>query len=176
LPGYGEARDLPAVAGTSRLSPHLHHGEVSARQVWHGVLAAGGERSGKYLCELVWREFSYHLLHHFPHTALRPLRTHFERFAWREDAGALRAWQRGRCGIPLVDAGMRELWACGWMHNRVRMISASFLVKNLRLPWQQGARWFWDTLVDADLAANTQGWQWPAAAPTPHLTFASSIP
>jgi deoxyribodipyrimidine photo-lyase len=167
LPRYAEQRDWPGVAGTSRLSAHLHHGESSPRQVWHAVLRAAGSevaatRSGKYLAELVWREFSHHLLHHFPHTPTTPLRAQFARFDWRDDPQALRAWQRGRTGIPLVDAGMRELWATGWMHNRVRMIVASFLVKNLRLPWQAGARWFWDTLVDADLASNTQGWQWSA--------------
>ncbi|MFM2287249.1 MAG: hypothetical protein RL684_392, partial [Pseudomonadota bacterium] len=112
--------------------------------------------------ELVWREFSYHLLHHFPHTPDAPLRAEFAAFPWREDAALLGAWQRGRTGVPLVDAGMRQLWHTGWMHNRVRMICASFLVKNLLQPWTAGARWFWDTLVDADLAANTQGWQWTA--------------
>jgi deoxyribodipyrimidine photo-lyase len=162
LPHYAEARDWPGTPGTSRLSPHLHHGEVSPRQAWHAALAAGAERGNKFLAELLWREFSHHLLHHFPHTPEQPLRTLYAAFPWRDDPPALRAWQRGQTGVPLVDAGMRELWATGWMHNRVRMIAASFLVKNLRLPWQAGARWFWDTLVDADLAANTQGWQWVA--------------
>ena len=170
LPAYADLRDRPALAATSRLSPHLHHGELGPRQVWHAVLrgaAAAGlgaaeARSGKFLAELGWREFSHHLLYHFPHTTDAPLRAAFERFPWREDAVALRAWQRGRTGIPLVDAGMRELWTTGWMHNRVRMIVASFLVKNLRQSWLHGARWFWDTLVDADLASNTQGWQWSA--------------
>jgi deoxyribodipyrimidine photo-lyase len=160
---YAEQRDHPARAGTSRLSPYLHHGELSPRQVWHAVLAADPTaRGGKFLAELVWREFSYHLLHHHPHTAEQPLRPQFASFPWREDAALLRAWQQGRTGVPLVDAGMRELWHTGWMHNRVRMIAASYLVKNLLQPWQAGARWFWDTLVDADLAANTQGWQWTA--------------
>ena len=163
LRDYAGTRDLPAKPGTSRLSPYLHHGEVSPRQVWHSVLADNpGERGGKYLAELVWREFSYHLLHHFPHTPGAPLRPQYAAFPWREDARLLTAWQRGRTGVPLVDAGMRELWHTGWMHNRVRMICASYLVKNLLQPWQAGARWFWDTLVDADLAANTQGWQWTA--------------
>jgi deoxyribodipyrimidine photo-lyase len=163
IPRYADRRDLPAEPGTSRLSPCLHHGELSPRQVWHVVLAADPQaRAGKYLAELVWREFSYHLLHHFPHTPGQPLRPAYAAFPWREDAALLRAWQRGQTGIPLVDAGMRELWHTGWMHNRVRMVTASFLVKNLLQPWQAGARWFWDTLVDADLAANTQGWQWTA--------------
>lgn len=118
-----------------------------------------------YVRELGWREFSHHLLFHHPHTPLRPLNPKFEAFPWRrpEDyADDLRAWQRGRTGVPLVDAGMRQLWHCGWMHNRVRMVAASFLTKNLLIPWQEGARWFWDTLVDADLANNTLGWQWSA--------------
>ncbi|MFO0845195.1 MAG: FAD-binding domain-containing protein [Gemmataceae bacterium] len=112
--------------------------------------------------ELVWREFAHHLLFHFPHTADEPLRSEFAAFPWRDDPKALRAWQRGQTGYPLVDAGMRQLWATGWMHNRVRMVAASFLVKHLLIPWQAGARWFWDTLVDADLANNTLGWQWTA--------------
>jgi deoxyribodipyrimidine photo-lyase len=114
------------------------------------------------LRELGWREFAYHLLHHFPHTTQRPLRQQFARFPWRKDSKGLQAWQRGRTGFPLVDAGMRELWTTGWMHNRVRMVAGSFLVKDLRISWIDGANWFWDTLVDADLANNTLGWQWVA--------------
>jgi deoxyribodipyrimidine photo-lyase len=165
LPDYAQARDLPAAHGTSRLSPHLHFGEISPRQVWHAVAStttSGDLRQSKFLAEVGWREFAHHLLHHFPTTPLEPLRGEFSRFRWAESPQQLRAWQRGATGIPLVDAGMRELWHTGWMHNRVRMIAASFLVKNLRLPWQDGARWFWDTLVDADLASNTLGWQWVA--------------
>jgi deoxyribodipyrimidine photo-lyase len=165
LTGYATRRDQPGIEGGSRLSPHLHHGEISVRQVWHAVqLASATDREatgcGKFFDELIWREFAWHLLHHFPHTPERALRSRFESFPWQQDPHALRAWQRGLTGIPLVDAGMRELWSSGWMHNRVRMVTASFLVKNLRQPWQAGARWFWDTLVDADLAANTLGWQW----------------
>ena len=156
---YGEARNLPAEPGTSRLSPHLHFGEISPRQVWH---AAPQWRGSQFMAEIGWREFAHHLLHHFPRTTNEPLRGDFARFPWREDARELAAWQRGRTGIPLVDAGMRELWETGWMHNRVRMVVASFLVKNLRMHWLHGARWFWDTLVDADLASNTLGWQWAA--------------
>jgi deoxyribodipyrimidine photo-lyase len=126
------------------------------------------DRTGKargaetFLRELGWREFAYHVLYHFPHTTTQPLRTEYAAFPWRNERQSLRAWQRGRTGYPLVDAGMRELWATGWMHNRVRMVVASFLVKHLLLPWQDGAVWFWDTLVDADLANNTLGWQWAA--------------
>ncbi|MBY0231374.1 MAG: DNA photolyase family protein [Gemmataceae bacterium] len=166
LLAYHEDRDRPAFDGTSSLSPHLHFGEIGPRQVWHAVrdafprtLPTGPET---FLKELAWREFAHHLLHCFPHTPEQPLREDFARFPWRTDAAALRAWQRGRTGYPLVDAGMRQLWAVGWMHNRVRMVAASFLVKHLLLPWQEGARWFWDTLADADLANNTLGWQWTA--------------
>ena len=168
LAGYGERRDLPAVSGTSSLSPNLHFGEIGPRQVSALVAAECGPidsaAAEPFLRELVWREFAYHLLYHFPATPEEPLDSRFARLSWRtENADALlTAWQFGRTGIPLVDAGMRELWATGWMHNRVRMVVASFLTKNLRLPWQTGARWFWDTLVDADLASNTLGWQWTA--------------
>ena len=156
---YGEARNLPAQRGTSCLSPHLHFGEISPRQVWH---AAPKWRSSQFMAEIGWREFAHHLLYHFPRTTNEPLRADFARFPWREDSRELEAWRRGRTGIPLVDAGMRELWETGWMHNRVRMVVSSFLVKNLRMHWLHGARWFWDTLVDADLASNTLGWQWAA--------------
>ena len=185
--GYSEERNRPDHVGTSRLSPHLHFGEISPRQIWHalrksadkssGVSASlspsDGERAGvrgspaawrssQFLSEVGWREFAHHLLYHFPHTPTEPLRSEFKKFPWRENAAWLKAWQRGRTGVPLVDAGMRELWTTGWMHNRVRMVVASFLVKNLLVTWQDGARWFWDTLVDADLAQNTLGWQWTA--------------
>ena len=166
--GYGEQRNLPDRAGTSRLSPHLHFGEISPRQIARRVLDARKptipeEDRARYLAELGWREFSHHLLFHYPHTAERDLTEKFARFEWVEpDPEVLRRWQQGRTGIPLVDAGMRELWATGWMHNRVRMVVASLLTKNLRYHWRHGARWFWDTLVDADLAQNTQGWQWSA--------------
>jgi len=170
LARYPDERDRPDRSASSRLSPHLHFGEISPRQVWHAVHAhaafdrtpgvSGGAEV--YLREIGWREFAHHLLFHFPHTTDAPLRRQFARFPWQKDAAALRAWQHGRTGYPIVDAGMRELWTTGWMHNRVRMIVASFLVKDLLLPWQDGARWFWDTLVDADLANNTLGWQWTA--------------
>jgi len=148
----------------------LHFGEISPRQVWHGLRRMAAKRGlpvekwrgSQYLAEVGWREFAHHLLFHFPHTPTEPLRADFKKFRWRKDAAFLKAWQKGRTGYPIVDAGMRELWTTGWMHNRVRMIVASFLVKDLLLSWTQGARWFWDTLVDADLAQNTLGWQWTA--------------
>lgn len=169
---YDAQRNIPGVKGTSMLSPHLHFGEISPRQIWDAVRQAGkatgvfppSRGATVFLTEVGWREFAHHLLFHFPHTPDQPLRAEFARFPWANDPGGehLRAWQRGQTGYPIVDAGMRELWHTGWMHNRVRMIVASFLVKHLRLPWTEGARWFWDTLVDADLASNTLGWQWSA--------------
>ncbi len=165
LSGYPVNRDRPDMAGASRLSPHLHFGEISPGQVWRAVLGlkgGGGAPGQSYLRQLVWREFAYYLLHHHPESPLEPLRSEFSAFPWREDPEQFRAWTRGRTGYPLVDAGMRELWRTGWMHNRVRMVAASFLVKHLLIGWQEGAAWFWDTLVDADLANNTLGWQWIA--------------
>jgi deoxyribodipyrimidine photo-lyase len=166
---YDNIRDRPDLPGTSRLSPYLHFGEISPREVWHGTrrfAVSNGRhttwRRSQFLTELGWREFAYHLLYHFPETPERPLRENFARFPWKSSAIRLRAWQQGATGYPLVDAGMRQLWQTGWMHNRVRMIAASFLVKDLLQPWTDGAGWFWDTLVDADLASNTLGWQWVA--------------
>lgn len=162
ISGYEESRNRPDQRGTSRLSPHLHFGEISVRQMWHEVRQSKSSSAEKYIVEIGWREFAHHLLFHFPHTPNDPLRADFKKFRWNDDAPSLKAWQRGQTGYPIVDAGMRELWTTGWMHNRVRMIVGSFLVKDLLLPWQSGARWFWDTLVDADLANNTLGWQWVA--------------
>ncbi len=168
LAEYASARDRPDMPGTSRLSPHLHFGELSARTIWHAVqhcVAAEPalQRSAdKFLSELGWREFSAHLLHHTPDLPEENLRAGFDQFPWADDAKALRAWTRGQTGIPIVDAGMRELWQTGSMHNRVRMIAASFLVKHLLIDWRKGADWFWDTLVDADLASNAASWQWVA--------------
>jgi len=159
---YAEDRDRPDRAGTSRLSPHLHFGEVSARQIWRVAHGGGSRAPESYLRQLVWREFAHHLLYHYPDTPREALRPHFRSFPWLQDAKGLSAWQRGKTGYPLVDAGMRELWQTGWMHNRVRMVTASFLVKHLMIRWQEGAAWFWDTLLDADLANNTLGWQWCA--------------
>ena len=171
LSGYGDARERPAVNGTSRLSPHLHFGEIGPRQVWHAVsqhtapVGAAERDADRYLAEIGWREFAHHVLFHHPDFPEKPLNPSFARLPWRnESAELLRAWQRGRTGFPIVDAGMRELWETGWMHNRVRMIAGSLLVKNLRVPWQQGEAWFWDTLVDADLASNSLGWQWVAGS------------
>ena len=173
LADYPDNRNRTDRDGTSRLSPHLHHGEVSPRQVWRAVAQrVGGEplqdgAAEAYLREIGWREFAHHVLFHFPATVTRPMQQRFENYPWREDADAwLNAWQRGRTGIPLVDAGMRQLWELGWLHNRVRMVVASFLTKNLRIHWLAGDRWFWDTLVDADLASNTMGWQWTAGCGT----------
>lgn len=169
---YDEERDLPAVEGTSQLSPSLHFGEISPRQIWAAVKgrakASGvfppSNGARVFLSEIGWREFAHHLLFHFPETPQKPRREAFARFPWATDPGGvkLRAWQRGETGYPIVDAGMRQLWQTGWMHNRVRMIVASFLVKHLRLPWTAGLAWFDDTLVDADLANNVLGWQWSA--------------
>jgi deoxyribodipyrimidine photo-lyase len=160
---YDEARNLPGVAGTSRLSPHVHFGEISPRRVWHAAQAAApGKGKDTFLKELLWREFSITLLWNNPHLPDAPLREEFSKFPWAEDRPALRAWQKGQTGYPIVDAGMRELWRTGWMHNRVRMITASFLVKHLLIPWQDGEKWFWDCLAEADLAANAASWQWVA--------------
>ncbi len=165
---YRAGRDVPGVDGTSRLSPHLHFGEISPRQVWHVMeagMAAGVVPEGEgaaFLRELGWREFSAHLLYHWPSLPDEPLHREFAEFPWAPEAALLAAWRRGRTGYPLVDAGLRELWSSGWMHNRVRMIVASFLVKDLLVPWQDGEAWFWDTLVDADLASNAASWQWVA--------------
>ena len=166
---YAGGRDIPAEDGTSRLSPFLHFGEISARQVWHAAAHhpdADGPGMSAFVRELVWREFACHLLHHFPEMTHEPLRREFREFPWNDDEEAFRAWQRGETGYPIVDAGMRQLWHTGWMHNRVRMIAASFLVKDLRLDWRRGAAWFLDTLVDADAANNSCGWQWIAGCGT----------
>jgi deoxyribodipyrimidine photo-lyase len=168
LDRYDDGRNRPDQPGSSRLSPHLHWGEIGPRQCLVAARNAVADRPGTqssaqaFVRELGWREFAHHLLHHFPETTGRPLDAKFAAFPWRADDALLAAWQRGRTGYPIVDAGMRELWTTGWMHNRVRMIAASLLTKNLGQSWVAGARWFWDTLVDADLAANTLGWQWTA--------------
>lgn len=166
---YAQGRDWPGRKGVSRLSPYLHFGEISPRQIWAAVTDAtdGDPLSNKgaetWLREIGWREFAHYVLYHWPQTPEQPLQERFAAYPWRDDnAELLKAWRQGRTGYPMVDAGMRQLWQTGWMHNRVRMLVASFLVKNCRIPWQKGARWFWDTLVDADLASNTLGWQWTA--------------
>ena len=168
LHGYKEQRNFPDRIGSSKLSPHLHFGEISPRRIVAALQQSNVPAKWKpdldhYLSELGWREFSHHLLFHFPHTSDDNMNPRFKQFGWADvDQARLEAWQRGRTGVPIVDAGMRELYATGWMHNRVRMVVASFLTKNLRYHWIHGARWFWDTLVDASLPNNTQGWQWTA--------------
>ncbi len=165
---YRTDRDRPDRDGTSGLSPHLHFGEVGPATVWQQTRQAMHHANSKqdggwsFLRELGWRDFSYQLLTQYPQLASEPFRSDYARFPWQQDRGSLEAWQRGLTGYPFVDAGMRQLWHTGWMHNRVRMVVASFLVKHLLIPWQQGAEWFWDTLVDADLANNSASWQWVA--------------
>ncbi|WP_269525782.1 cryptochrome/photolyase family protein [Coraliomargarita parva] len=160
---YSEDRDRPDHDGTSCLSPYLAWGLIGPRQIAHHLRQSAdlkAEGPQVYLKELYWREFAYYVLYHFPDTPDHPLQAQYEDFPWQKDAGLMQAWQKGRTGYPIVDAGMRQLWKTGWMHNRVRMIVASLLVKHLLQDWRTGARWFWDTLVDADLASNTLGWQW----------------
>jgi len=166
--GYSSDRDRPDRDGTSSLSPHLRFGEISPRQVWHAARFAAAEHRGlagdieKFLSELGWREFCRHLLFDVPELATGNLQAAFDAFPWKHDAKALSAWQHGRTGYPIVDAGMRQLWHTGVMHNRVRMVVASFLVKHLLIDWREGERWFWDTLVDADAGSNPANWQWVA--------------
>ena len=169
LAHYADERDRPDRDVTSRLSPHLHFGDISPAQCWHAVRVAQFKAGGKldkaaekFLKEVLWREFSYHLLFHWPTLPEKPFRPEFNAFPWATNAEGLKAWQRGLTGYPIVDAGMRELWATGIMHNRVRMIAASFLIKDLLVPWVEGERWFWDTLVDADIGSNAASWQWVA--------------
>lgn len=165
LGAYAEDRERPATEGTTRLSPHLRFGEVSPHEVWHRSVECGrGTGPESFRRELLWREFAWHRLFHLPDLATRNVRRQFDRFDWREDSKELRAWQRGRTGIDLVDAGMRQLWETGWMHNRVRLVTGSFLTKNLRQHWRRGEEWFWDTLVDADEASNPFNWQWVAGS------------
>lgn len=167
LQGYKEGRNFPAQAKVSRLSPYLHFGEISPRQVWHEAQSAGTAGGlendlDTFLSEIGWREFSYSLLYHNPDLPRNAIQKRFNAFPWQQDAGRSCAWQQGNTGMPLVDAGMRELWQTGYMHNRVRMVVGSFLVKNLLLHWHEGEAWFWDCLVDADLANNSASWQWIA--------------
>jgi deoxyribodipyrimidine photo-lyase len=168
---YADGRDRTDEDNTSRLSPYLHWGNISPHQVWHAARhameksAGGNDANGeKFLKEILWREFSYHLLHHNPTFPDKPFRAEFENFPWTDDPAFLKAWQKGKTGYPIVDAGLRELWATGIMHNRVRMIAASLLVKHMLVPWQRGEAWFWDTLVDADIGSNAAGWQWVAGS------------
>lgn len=162
---YKAGRDEPALEATSKLSPYLHFGQLSPNQAWHAAKDAGrGEGVDTFLSELGWREFSYYLLYHFPKLPTKNFQAKFDDFPWRRDKRALTAWQQGMTGYPIIDAGMRELWQTGYMHNRVRMIVASFLVKNLLIHWREGAEWFYDCLFDADLASNSASWQWVAGS------------
>ncbi len=162
LAGYEEGRNFPAQRHTSQLSPHLHFGEISPNQIWQKAVQSKDNEC--FLKEIVWREFSYYLLYHFPELPRKNFQTKFDNFPWLDDKKLLKAWQQGKTGYPIVDAGMRELWQTGYMHNRVRMIVGSFLVKNLLLHWHHGEEWFWDCLVDADLASNSASWQWVAGS------------
>ncbi len=168
IKNYGAARDFPAINATSKLAPHLRFGEISPAQIWWKVFEiANNNPQGdyyKFLSELGWREFSNHLLIHYPNMPHSPIKAQFADMPWRDDRAGLKAWQKGQTGFPIIDAGMRELWATGYMHNRVRMIVASFLVKHLLIDWREGAGWFWDTLLDGDLANNSASWQWVAGS------------
>ncbi len=162
---YSYQRDFPAADAVSKMSPYLHFGEISPRMLWWRIHSRYQDKkevaaADSYIRQLYWREFAYHLLYHFPFTPEAPLKSEYAQFPWKSHSDHLQKWQQGRTGYPLVDAGMRQLWQIGWMHNRVRMVVGSFLVKDLLITWQEGAKWFWDTLVDADLANNTLGWQW----------------
>jgi deoxyribodipyrimidine photo-lyase len=170
IAGYSGNRDRPDREGTSRLSPHLRFGEISPRQIWYAAQFAADEQPrlagdiGKFLSEVGWREFCRHLLFDLPDLATRNLQSSFDDFPWKTDRDALGAWQRGQTGYPVVDAGMRELWHTGVMHNRIRMVVASFLVKHLLIDWREGEKWFWDTLVDSDVGSNPANWQWVAGS------------
>ncbi len=163
LKGYKEGRNFPAQTHVSRLSPYLHWGQISPHQIWHEAQSRGdGKDIDHFLSEIGWREFSHSLLYHFPDLPRKNLQGKFDNFPWADDSKNLKAWQTGQTGYPIVDAGMRELYETGYMHNRVRMIVGSFLVKNLLLHWHHGESWFWDCLFDADLANNSASWQWIA--------------
>lgn len=167
LSGYAQARDYPSLNAVSKLSPRLHFGEISPIQIWQAIdhqSLQTGKTYPKFITELCWREFSYYLLYHYPDLPTHNFNKKFDRFTWHNNSKYLRAWQKGKTGFPIIDAGMRELWETGFMHNRVRMIVASFLVKNLLVDWRVGASWFWDCLVDADLASNSASWQWVAGS------------
>lgn len=162
IQNYETSRNIPAVDGTSRLSPHLHFGEITPRQILARLQALPAQQSEPYIREIIWREFAYHVLYHFPHTTTEPLKPKFKELGWQDHPEYFERWTKGMTGYPIVDAGLRQLWKTGWMHNRVRMIVGSFLTKDLMISWQTGAAWFWDTLIDADLANNTLNWQWIA--------------
>lgn len=170
LADYDRQRDMPAIHGTSALSAHLHFGEITVEQIYVRLQPALDAQFGeatrlsaeRYLNQLIWREFAQHILWHFPYTAIKPMDQRYHNAFWQQPGEHFAKWTRGETGFPIIDAGMKQLWETGWMHNRVRMIAASFLTKNLGCNWLDGARWFWDTLVDANLANNSLGWQWVA--------------
>lgn len=162
IDSYESDRNLLAITGTSKVSPYLSFGQISPRQIWHKYFKQ--KNSDPYLRQLIWREFAYYSMYHFPQSINEPLNAKFKKFKWSDSSEILEKWQQGKTGFNLVDAAMNQLWETGWMHNRARMIVASFLTKDLLIPWQEGASWFWDTLVDADLANNTMGWQWVAGS------------
>ncbi len=169
LSGYASGRDYPAQAKTSSLSPHLHFGEISPRQVIGALLPIlhpdaqhSASDTESFIRQLIWREFARYILWHYPETVTEPMDKRFQQQFWTKNDTVLQKWKKGETGIPILDAGMHQLWETGWMHNRIRMLVASFLTKNLGIHWHEGAKWFWDTLVDADLANNTMGWQWVA--------------
>lgn len=164
LDAYKQSRDIPALAGTSLLSPHIHFGEISPHTIWHALRKKTSDSSYVFKNELGWREFSYYLLHHFENLPTQNFKANFDKFEWINDEQQLALWKLGKTGIPIVDAGMRELWQTGYMHNRVRMITASFLTKHLLIDWRNGAEWFMYTLLDADLASNSASWQWVAGS------------
>lgn len=158
---YDQQRNLPSIEGSSRLSPHLHFGEISVARIWHRVAKLGGS-VGTYLGELGWRDYAQNVILQYPDYGKRNARDRFDALPWRTSAKDLKVWQKGMTGYPIVDAGMRQLWVSGWMHNRVRMIAASFLIKHLLIDWREGEQWFWDCLVDADYGSNATNWQWVA--------------
>ena len=162
LKDYSIGRDRPDIAFTSKISPHLHFGEISAKRVFIEVMKSKIDESNKkkYLTEIGWRDFSYNLIFNYPEMTELPIQSKFNKFPWLKDKTSLKTWQAGKTGIPIVDAGMKELYKTGWMHNRVRMIVGSFLTKNLLLHWKEGEKWFFNTLVDADIGSNSAGWQW----------------
>ena len=162
LDDYPDDRDRPGIDGTSRISPYLHFGEISPGKILEAARARGGTGMDKFIAELGWREFAYYVLQHWPGSTTANFNSKFDEMAWRDDPQGLHAWKQGRTGVPLVDAGMRQLWQEGWMHNRVRMVVASWLTKHMGIHWLEGAEWFAHTLLDADLASNTLGWQWVA--------------
>ena len=168
LKGYKEGRNYPGLENVSRLSPHIHFGEISVNQIWHKIQQLDSKNiaddAAHFLSEIGWREFSYYLLYYFPDLRTKNFQTKFDKFPWQKNAAFLKAWQHGKTGYPIVDAGMRELYQTGYMHNRLRMIVGSFLVKNLLIDWREGERWFWEHLLDADLANNSASWQWVAGS------------